>query len=352
MYSTCIFCHHPLGKNDSVEHFPVGRRLAFDSAKGRLWVVCRKCERWNLTPLEERWEAVEECERAFRATKLRVSTEHIGLARLKEGTELVRIGEPQRPEMAAWRYGDQFGRRRRKQYATVAGATVLIGGVVVFGPMLGLVGGGSSMLSLLNAGNGIYRSRKVIHVPTSSGKTLRVRLRELPHTQLRADGEGIVLRIRTVRGEASPAAWLFNTRGREVDLTGDEALRAAAALLPRFNYSGGSRDEVSRAVSYLEESADPKRLFRRAVGAIETRENARLFNRGTHLLKNLPTAGRLALEMAAHEDSERRALEGELHILEAAWREAEEIAGIADDMFLPASVEDDLARLKRQRDGE
>jgi hypothetical protein len=54
--------------------------------------------------------------------------------------------------------------------------------------------------------------------------------------------------------------------------------------------------------------------------------------------------------MAAHEDAERRALEGELHILEAAWREAEEIAGIADDMFLPESVETDLARLKRQRD--
>ena len=56
--------------------------------------------------------------------------------------------------------------------------------------------------------------------------------------------------------------------------------------------------------------------------------------------------------MAAHEENERHALEGELHLLEAAWKEAEEIAGIADDMFLPASVEDDLARLKRQRDGD
>ena len=59
MYSTCIFCHSHLGANASVEHFPVGRRLAFDVSRGRLWVVCRKCERWNLTPLEERWEAVE-----------------------------------------------------------------------------------------------------------------------------------------------------------------------------------------------------------------------------------------------------------------------------------------------------
>ena len=63
MYSTCIFCQQSLGRNEAIERFPVGRRLAFDEAKGRLWVVCRKCERWNLTPLEERWEAIEECER-------------------------------------------------------------------------------------------------------------------------------------------------------------------------------------------------------------------------------------------------------------------------------------------------
>jgi hypothetical protein len=57
---------------------------------------------------------------------------------------------------------------------------------------------------------------------------------------------------------------------------------------------------------------------------------------------------RLALEMAVHEESERRALEGELHVLEAAWREAEEIAGIADDLLLPEEVGDALARLKRE----
>jgi hypothetical protein len=59
VYTTCIFCHGALGANEAIEHFPVGRRLAFDGEKGRLWVVCRRCERWNLTPIEERWEAIE-----------------------------------------------------------------------------------------------------------------------------------------------------------------------------------------------------------------------------------------------------------------------------------------------------
>ena len=63
VYQTCMFCKKPLGSNAVVESFPVGRRLAFDAARGRLWVVCGKCHRWNLTPLEERWEAVEDCER-------------------------------------------------------------------------------------------------------------------------------------------------------------------------------------------------------------------------------------------------------------------------------------------------
>jgi hypothetical protein len=70
----------------------------------------------------------------------------------------------------------------------------------------------------------------------------------------------------------------------------------------------------------------------------------------TVALNTIPAAIRLALEMAAHEETERRALEGELHLLASAWRDAEEVAAIADDMFLPASVDEELARLKRERE--
>ena len=42
----------------------------------------------------------------------------------------------------------------------------------------------------------------------------------------------------------------------------------------------------------------------------------------------------LALEMAVHEEQERRALQGELSILEAAWRDAEPIADIADRLAI------------------
>src|SRR5688500_18873928 len=105
MYATCLFCHHHLGRNQLVPGFPVGRRLAFDPARGRLWVVCERCHRWNLTAMEERWEALESCEQLFRDTPLRISTDNVGLAVVPEGLTLVRVGRAPRPEIAAWRYG-------------------------------------------------------------------------------------------------------------------------------------------------------------------------------------------------------------------------------------------------------
>lgn len=142
MYATCMFCTKDLGRNESVEHFPIGKRLAFDAERGRLWVVCRKCERWNLTPLEERWEAVEECEILFEKTRVRAQTENVGLAKLPDGTTLVRIGDPQRLEFAAWRYGDQFGRRRKKAFIIGGVAMVGIAGVAIGGIAAGVISGG------------------------------------------------------------------------------------------------------------------------------------------------------------------------------------------------------------------
>ncbi|MDP9278960.1 MAG: hypothetical protein M3P00_06020, partial [Gemmatimonadota bacterium] len=185
MYSTCIFCHTGLGANEAVEHFPVGRRLAFDAAKGRLWVVCRKCERWNLTPVEERWEAIEECERSYRETKLRVSTDHIGLARLAEGLELVRIGKPQRPEFAAWRYGDQFGRRRRNYIIQGAAAVAGVATIPFIGPVLGLSIGaaGGNLFQLANLSYSLYASRRVVaRVRDTDGSVLLVRARDAHET--------------------------------------------------------------------------------------------------------------------------------------------------------------------------
>ena len=56
----------------------------------------------------------------------------------------------------------------------------------------------------------------------------------------------------------------------------------------------------------------------------------------------LPRPTRLALEMALHEEQERRALEGELKALEAVWKQAEEIAAISDSLLLPEGTDEFL----------
>jgi hypothetical protein len=54
MLSRCIYCHVQLPLNQTLEHFRVGQRIAFDPSRGRLWAICGSCRRWNLAPIEDR----------------------------------------------------------------------------------------------------------------------------------------------------------------------------------------------------------------------------------------------------------------------------------------------------------
>ncbi len=327
MYTTCMFCNRDLGRNEVVEHFPVGRRLAFDEAKGRLWVVCHRCERWNLTPLEERWEAVEECERLFRSTRLRASTENVGLARHPGGVELVRIGQPQRPEFAAWRYGDQFGRRRKKAMLYGAGALVVFGGVMVGGVATGVFSG-AFVGQFGNFFNLWKNGRTLVRLRTDDGDVLKLKYPDLAKTRfVESDDErGWALRVK--RGK------------KETVFEGDQAQKAAGLILPRINSAGGSQKLVQEAVSHLEELGHPEEVMRQAT---HFRKQGRLGD-PTGTLSKMPKPTRLALEMALHEEQEMRALHGELWRLERAWEEAEEIAAIADGLLLPEDTESFLEK--------
>ncbi|HEV7386985.1 MAG TPA: hypothetical protein VGN73_00105 [Gemmatimonadaceae bacterium] len=351
MYSTCLFCNTSLGSNEAVEHFPVGRRLAFDASKGRLWAVCRKCERWNLTPIEERWEAIEECERSFRGTKLRVSTDQIGLGRIKEGLELVRIGKPLRPEFAAWRYGDQFGRRRRRNYVRV-GAMGLAAVSVPFvqSAVSVAIGVGSlNLFPIISWSIGLYsRYRVVARVRDNAGRPLLVRAHEPEQTVILPPGPGEEwgLRIRhRVVADRRSRWWKYTRDHGQTDIRGDAAMQAAARILPLINHDGANAKQVDQAVKLATEYEDASMPFENAVRFARSSWK----NRGPDgLLKQVPKEMRLALEMASHEGAERRALDGELKQLEDAWREAEEIASISDDMFLPQEVSEQLAAIKKR----
>lgn len=332
MFSTCIFCHASLGTNAVIEPFPVGRRLAFDPARGRLWVVCTQCERWNLSPLDERWEAIEDCERKFRGTKLRFSTDNVGLARIADGVTLVRIGQPLRPELAAWRYGDQFGRRRRHRIAQAGAGVTTVGATLVGGPAVGVSVGGFAWLLSQWGRALVYGSANAIvaRIPIGGGVVVPVRRGDLDRLAVRG-GTSATNWALCVRYSSSPS----NTP--PVELEGEAAQRAAAMLLPVVNRSGGTKAQIAEAVQVLEDAVTPLGVF-----ALTVRQQDHA------LVLRLPTSVRLALEMAAHEERERRALQGELATLENEWREAEEIASIADSLLLPSRVDDVIGELRRR----
>jgi hypothetical protein len=347
MYSSCLFCNQSLGANDMFESFPVGRRLAFDSAKGRLWVVCPHCERWNLSPLEERWEAIEQAEQLYRDARKRVATDNIGLAKLRDGTTIVRIGEPLRPEFAAWRYGDQFGRRRRNQILIAGGAVAAVGGVFIGGivagvSVVGFTGAGSSLLRAIVHGR---PNQVVAQVPTDAYGVVEVRRRHLGETTIGRAGDGSMrLHLRFKNGSA--------------DFEGRDAEKVAALVIPKVNRYGGTKPTIRDAVGEIERYGGSEgyldaltRIAHTYTRPLEPSGNRWRQSREhqeslKHGLFGLPRAYSLALEMALHEEAERRAMHGELAELEQAWREAEEIAGIADSLLVPAAVDEAFRKIK------
>jgi hypothetical protein len=339
MYSTCLFCNGKLGTNQIVEHFPVGRRLAFDAAKGRLWVVCALCQRWNLTPIEERHEAIEECEKLFRGTYVRVSTGNVGVARLHDSIDLIRVGKPLRPEFAALRYGGEFMSRRARSYA-IAGATITAAGAasaavgVFLGPLalasgavsLVAIPGVSTLMATIPAlGGSIARDymtyERVVARFVRGAHVVRVRAKHM---------QSIYLNM--IPGD-DPSIDIQHDRGR-IEYTGAMATHATTVILASTNRHGADKRVVRAAVDQIEDSGN-------AEGFLETasrRNGWRGYRPGSVLNRyrklgamNLSATERLALEMSVHEETERRAMDGELAILQSAWREAEEIARICDN---------------------
>ncbi len=343
MYSTCLYCHEHLGRNDRIEAFPVGRRLAFDAARGRLWVICRHCDNWNLTPVEQRWEAVEECERAYRATPIRVSTDNIGLATISHHLDLVRVGKPLRPEFAAWRYGTRMRRRHWRRWSSGAVATMANGAAMAVGATAALASVAATV-----ANSRLISSK--VQQPLESVEAWLNYDRVLAHVRT-PDGALRALRFSHIaRLEILPSydrgPWAFRVAHNEgtTDFRGADASQFAGQLLSKLNHRGGTSSELRVATRLITDAGDPEQFIHQSGALRQTRrrKNSIFWDERVGVL-GLTATERLALEIAVHEDVERHAMQGELAALENAWRDAEQIAAIADAMFT-ASVNNATAR--------
>ena len=349
MYSTCLFCTKALGINAVIETLPIGRRLAFDAAQGRLWVVCRHCAKWNLVPFESRLESIDACERLFRDTPTRYSTDNIGLARAKDGLELVRIGQAQRPEFAGWRYGEQYRRRRRNAFllgaAGVAAGMGAIAALSAFG--FAAASGGYLSYQLVKAGwdAGLNRqARFLLPDPDPAAReTVRLDRSHLKHATISWEDGTPSLDLPHPK-HLKKGDFVLSYRGADLQSVGR---RAVAGL----NLLVGGRSQLQEGSRILAENhGDLSAWLRRrtysltdvpASGAPKHWSN---YTAPYLVLDKLNAGDRMALELWMNEDIERQWLEGELTLLEREWRQAEELAKISDALAVPESVDTDLAR--------
>jgi len=336
VYTRCLVCSTPFEPNEALENIPLGKRLAFDPLRGRLWAVCRTCKRWSLAPLEERWEALEELERLTR-DKARLLSQTDNIALLKSGSlEIVRVGRANLTEEAWWRYGRELT-SRRQTYQRLSLAGSLAAGAVMVG---GWATGGMTLIGMwflwgnapeavtdgarwLRFGGAAWRGRQECSHCGHLFKTLSYKDRAgfglFPGDE--AGRVDVVYRC--------PRCGHYRDGG--LRLTGLEAERTLRRTLAYHHFAGASERRVTSATRLIQEAGTPKDLMR-----IVVRDGRRL--------GDLQRTGAVALEIAANESAEQHLLELELAELEAHWRREEELASIVDGELTPLPLLESLRR--------
>jgi len=327
MYRTCAFCNSKLDGDGGPSGLGVGKRLAFDEWKGRLWVICPRCSRWNLTPLDERLERIEALARVAREGRVAAATEQVALIRW-HGYDFVRVGKPPRLEFATWRYGERLKARQREQLKVVVPLTVATVGLAV---AVNVAAGGSVGVFVWNMpriARWMYtrivgrRAVGLIEPPICErcGTVMRLRARHMAHARVVPDSKadlGLVLSCPSCHAEGAL-------------LVGPEAqaaLRQGLTYLALTRRRGSERAED--AARLVEGAGGPERLIR----DVARRELT---------LRSIAPERRLALEMAVDEHAEVAGLERQ-------WREAEELAEIADGLLsTTAELDAELRRLKQR----
>ena len=328
MFRTCAFCNGKLDGDGGPTDLGVGRRLAFDEWKGRLWVICPRCSRWNLAPLDDRLERIEVLARAAGDGRVAAATDQVALIRWR-GYDLVRVGKPRRLELATWRYGERLRARRQEQLKFVVPMTVAAVGLAV---AVNVAAGGSVGVFVWNTPRLVKRiyvemvgRRKVVLVEPPicerCGSVMALRARHLERARLTTttrEGMALVLTCPSCGAEGTM-------------LTGADAQLALRRGLTYLNLARGGRQRAEDAARLVEGAGGPHRLIHDVA-------------RRDLTLRSLAPDRRLALEMAVDERAE-------VEELERQWKEAEEIAEIADGMLsADPGIDEELRRLRERVD--
>lgn len=325
MFTRCLFCHKPFSENGTLGHLPRGRRLAYDPQRGRLWVVCEGCHRWNLTPIEHRAEALWELERLARDRAHPVAhTANVTLLDA-EPLILVRVGKAGLTEQAWWRYGKELRRRRSTFQSAGSKLTAYTFGALAYlGETVGLTDLDWSITWDDTPMADILRWRRF-------GWAAWWGSVECPHCHSI---------LRALRFDTS--WWIY-------PLWRDGGRLAVGVPCPRcdpwtpdkvYTLEGTQAENVLRRVlAYIHISGAGERTIRSAAQAIEHAGSV-----GTYVkdltddrmsLWKMGSTRSIALEIALNESVEQRMLDLEVRALELLWKQEEELARIIDEELTP-----------------
>jgi hypothetical protein len=314
VFRNCIFCHQPLPTNDALELFPVGKRVAYDAQRGRLWAICPSCGRWTLAPIEERWEALEEIEkRVVDRSHLLAKTDNISLLQTAD-LEVIRVGQAKLREESWWRYGGEL-LRRRADSIRVSKRGALINSVLIFMTL------GIPIMPRAKLTSRWVRRARDQHFGRYAwrGEAPCIRCGAVLHKMV--FHQRFDLLIGTTEGDEIRLVLVCERCGARTDsghvIEGTTATHVLRRVLAFGNHIGGSEEDVTRATTLIESLDSPSRLMQAVA-------NEQL------PIGTLNPLRSLALEIAVNEDTERRLLEMEVRELEKRWKEEELIAGIVD----------------------
>jgi len=336
VYKSCFACGAAFPEGTLVEHVPLGRRLAFDPGRGRLWVVCEACGGWTLAPIEERWEGLDELERAvtprrgMRAT-LVAKTENVALFRI-QGMSVVRVGATDLVEESQWRYGmptagtgGGVGASPFAPRPLRLGERLLAAGYVVREGFSGKASplGRVSARRWIRYGDVAWRGHRSCAACGHSLRELtffRARLLILRESGDEAFTPDLVLACPRCRDE----------REGGLHLEGVEAEFVLRRVLAHRQDGGIPPGHLRAAANLIELGGGPTAL------------SDILARYGRHL-GDLPITSAVALRVLATDAYEHRLLALEAAALERRWRREEELAAIVDGVLT------DIPSLERMR---
>ncbi len=326
MYTECAFCAGSLGGDGGQSGLGVGRRFAFDPWKSRAWVICQRCSRWNLSPYDTRLDTIGAMQQMATGGRAAAASDQVTLFRLA-GYDVVQIGRPPRVEMATWRYGERMKARRRemlKIYVPVAvvavGASVALnaaagGGIAaMMGNLPGMIDGVTTMI--------VGNRRVPVEVPQCDrcGGVMILRSKHIEHARLtKTSHQDLALLVSCPQCHRDGAM-----------LEGADAERALRTGMTYLNLKKKKaiKKKAEAAAEYLERHGGPDTFLTTSI---------RLERR----LGQFVGAEALALEMAVDEQAE-------LKELERQWRQAEELADIADNLLIDPAIDARVAAARRR----